>query len=488
LPDVDETEWLALAKSCQGNYGNPSSGWESRYSQLDPSTQVYGYDGFKVPIFEAEWIDIDGKKRKYFNDRYGRPQVKDLEYTDKEKSGVKKLSIRLVRHCTWVIGTDYSYEWGVVKMASRKNYSKPQLTFHVEQLLQPSIMERLVPILDQIEITFLRYQNSLAKMVENGYAINTSMLGNVTLGGGKLTEAQVIKLFKQSGFFLYQYSAGTGLYTGGAALPITPIEGGMKKRVEETMQTFTMWFGAIKSFLGIDLVALANTPVASDTAEIKQEQVQVTLDVAKPILDAVTEVKESCGESLMRRIQIGVKNDDSIRKAYAGVISKADMEALVRMASEGTQYGLKLKARPDRKAKLRFEKWVEMALQNTREQRPGINVNEAMKFGALMDAGVDMDELIQMFDYAVIKNGEQAQANSERMIAAQGEQQRQTDGQKGQLELAKIKAEAEAKIAEETVRGQVKDRQMNKEIVRDVYSSLVEASNAEEGINTSIRR
>ena len=71
-------------------------------------------------------------------------------------------------------------------MASRKNYSKPQLTFHVEQLLQPSIMERLKPIFDQIEITFLKYQNSLAKMVENGYAVNTSMLANVTLGGEKL--------------------------------------------------------------------------------------------------------------------------------------------------------------------------------------------------------------------------------------------------------------------------------------------------------------
>ena len=49
----------------------------------------------------------------------------------------------------------------------------------------------------------------------------------------------------------------------------------------------------IKTMTGIDVVALANTPVASDTKEIKQEQVQVTMDVAKPILDAVIEIKES---------------------------------------------------------------------------------------------------------------------------------------------------------------------------------------------------
>jgi len=210
--------------------------------------------------------------------------------------------------------------------------------------------------------------------------------------------------------------------------------------------------------------------------------------VAKPILDAVTEVKESCGESLMRRIQTGVKNDEGIRKAYAGVISKADMEALVRMSADGTQYGLKLKARPDRKARLRFEKWIDIALQNTREQRPGINVNEAMKFGALMDAGVDMDELVQMFDYAVIKNGEQAQANSEKMIQLQGETNAQNEKIKIEGELAKIKAEAEAKIAEEQVRGQIKQSESNKQIAADLYESLREEVAAEENINISRSR
>jgi hypothetical protein len=373
-------------------------------------------------------------------------------------------------------------------MASRKNYSKPQLTFHVEQLLQPSIMERLIPILDQIEITFLKYQNSLAKMVENGYAVNTSMLANVTLGGEKLKIPQVIRLLKQTGFLLYQYSPGTGLYTGGAATPITPFEGGMRARVQETIDTLNLWMGTIKNMTGFDLIALANTPVASDTKEVKQEQMQVTLDVAKPILDAVAEIKESTGESLMRRIQVGVKNDETIRKAYAGVISKADMETLVRMTADGTQLGLKLKPRPDRRAKLRFEKWIELALQNTREQRPGIDLNDAIYFTSQLENGADLSELEKQLEYAIEKNKEEAQANAEKMIQSQGEQQRQTDAQTMQGEMMKIKLEAEAKIAEEEKRGEIKDRQTNKELIGELLAQVNEAANAEEGINTSIKR
>ncbi len=489
LPDVPEEEWANLAKGRMGAYGNPDGEWESRYSKLDPSTYAYGYDGFKVPVFEAEWIDGDIKKRQYYIDSYGHKLVRDIDYEEQgkntEKKQAKSINIRLTRQCNWVIGTDYCFDWGVLKMASRRGYSKPQLTFHVEQLLQTSIMERLIPILDQIEITFLRYQNSLAKMVENGYAINTSMLGNVTLGGEKLKPAQVIKLFKQSGFFLYQYSAGTGLYTGGAALPITAIEGGMKNRVEETIRTLDLWLGQIKTQTGIDVVALSSQPVTVDAKEGQEVQVAVTQSILRTITKAVREVKQSTGESLMRRIQIGVRNSPEIRKAYAGVISNADMEAIVRMEAEGVQYGLSLKARPDRKARLRFDKWVDIALQNTREQRPGINVNDAMRFSQLLDAGVDLDEVIKMFDYIVIKNGEQAIKDRNESMQIQGEEQRKTDFQKAQIELEKIKAEGDIKFKEELLRGQIKQTETNKQIAADLYKSLREEVAAEDGINIS---
>ena len=492
LPDVPEDEWFQLGKASKGSYGNPGDYWETQYSKLDPSTLVYGYDGFKVPVFEAEWIDTNIKKRKYYKDRYGRQQVKDLPFdstaTDGSNKEIKNTSIRLVRQCNWVLGTDYCFDWGVVKMASRKRYSKPQLTFHVEQLLQPAIIERLVPILDQIEITFLRYQNSLAKMVENGYAVNTAMLANLNYGGEKLDSKGILRLFKETGFFLYQYSAGTGLYTGGAATPITPIEGGMKNRVEETIQTMALWIEKIKTLTGIDLIAISQQPVMVDSKEGQNEQPQITQDVLKPILDAMSEVKESVGGSIMRRAQIGIRNSDVIRKAYAGVISNADMEALVRMESDGVQYGLSLKARPDRIAKKKFERWIEIALQNTREQRPGIELPDAIRFSNLLENGADITELEQQLGYAIVKNKEESQANSEKMIGLQGEEQRKTDAQKAQIEMDKIKLEAEAKIAEEQIRGQIKDKLANKEIFSNLYAEIREAANAEMGINTSIKR
>jgi len=173
LPDVTEGEWSALAKACYTLYGNPRDRWQNFYSQIDPTTGTYRYDGFKVPVFEAEWMDTDTEKKLYYHSIRGREsiipldfgtRVKDLD-EDKKKAGasqeVKSIFKRVVRKCFWVLNTEHVFDYGLVNMASREGLSKPQLTFHVEQLLQPSLIKRMIPILDQISMMFLRWQNSL---------------------------------------------------------------------------------------------------------------------------------------------------------------------------------------------------------------------------------------------------------------------------------------------------------------------------------------
>ena len=138
--------------------------------------------------------------------------------------------------------------------------------------------------------------------------------------------------------------------------------------------------------------------------------------------------------------------------------------------------------------KRRRLKWIEIALANTREQRPGIELPDAIRFKNLLDNGADIGDLEQQLGYTIVKNKEEAQANSEKAMQIQGEENRKSQEEKIQGELAKLQAEGDLKMKEEMIRGQIKDRQSNKEIVRDLYAELREASNAEDGIQTSVRR
>lgn len=498
LPDVPEGEWAALAKACYTLYGNPRDRWQNFYSQLDPTTGTYRYDGFKVPVFEVEWMDTDTDKKLYYTSVRGRESVIELGFDSKvkeldkdrinagAKQEVKSVFKRVVRQCFWVLNTDYVFDYGIVNMASREGLSKPQLTFHVEQLLQPSLIKRMIPILDQISMMFLRWQNSLAMMIERGYAINTSMLANVTFGGNKLKPAEVLKLWQQTGRLLYSYSnTMTNSYSGGAALPVVPMEGGLGTRVDETMKALQMMFWELEKITGINPLTLGQTPDSETPASTIQASLQATNNVLKPILDAIFEIKGSAGTSMMRRIQIGIRNSAKIKEAYTGIISPTDMSAVEMMENEGVQYGLTLKPKPDAKEKLRFENWINIALQNTREQRPGIDLNDAIYFMSQLENGADLLDLEKELEYAIEKNKQEAQQNSQQMIQAQSQANAQAEQSKAQNQMAVDANVSKGKLTEEQMRGNIKDSLLTKQFNMDYLNKLRDAANAEKGITTN---
>jgi hypothetical protein len=495
LPDVPENDWYALAHAAYTLYGNPRDRWESFYSQLDPTTATYRYDGFKVPIFECQWMDTDIEKKLYYKSVRGRNSIINLDYDsevkplDQEKINaganqeIKRIYKRHVRQCFWVLNTDYVFDWGPVQMASREGLSKPHLTFHVEQLLQPSLIKRMIPILDQISMLFLRWQNSLAMMRERGYAVNVSMLANVTFGGKILKPKEVLEIWQKTGRLLYSYTnTPTGLYSGGAAIPVTEMEGGLGKRVEETMKALEMQFWELEKITGINMATLGMTPLPQTGKDTQKDTPIQTPNVLQIVINAVMEIKRSVAISLLRRTQIGLRNDEKIREAYAGVVGKQDIDALVMMEGDGVQYGIELRPRPDQAQRATFRQWIQVALQNTREQRPGIDLNDAIYFESKLNNGADLNELEKELEYAIEKNKQEAQQNSMMMIQQQAQANAQAEQSKAQGQMAIDQNVSQGKIQEESVRGNVKDSLLTKEYNMEILKQLMAGADAEDGL------
>jgi hypothetical protein len=309
------------------------------------------------------------------------------------------------------------------------------------------------------------------------------MLANVTFGGSKLKPAEVLKLWQQTGRLLYSYgNTPTGLYSGGAALPVIPMEGGLGARVEETMGALEMQFNLLERLTGINPVTLGGTPDPNAPVGTTQAAMQGTTNVLKPILDSLFEIKKSVGTSVMRRMQLGIRNSAKVREVYSGIISPSDMQALQLMEAEGVQYGIDLKPKPDAKQKMRFENWINIALQNTREQRPGIDLNDAIYFMSQLENGADLLDLEKQLEYTIEKNKQEAAQQSERMIQAQGEQNAAIQQQKDQSAAMLIQEDNKAKVTEEMVRNEGKKQNTVLEQNYNFLEGLRQAALAEEGI------
>jgi hypothetical protein len=477
---TNEDDLFKLAKDNANNFNNPSLQWGERSSMLDPASQTYLYDDLKVAVLEAYWIDTDTYKSLSYNNNSGRTMVKDIGLKDKitplTKNQIAKgkwqktseTNIRVVYQCSWIVGSDIAFDCGKMHMAARPQPSKPKLPIHAEQLLQPSIIYRLRPILDAIAIVWLQHQNDMAKMITRGYAVNMGMLMGIAMNGKQLDPAEILTMWRQTGLLFHMYGLN-GAYGGGSATPITPIEGGMGARIQETALALDTQFRLIEEVIGINPVAMGGSPTKDSQVGTTEMAMQATSNVLKPIVEGIFETKKSIGESLMLRYQIGIRVDKDLREALSGVVSPADIKTLMLAEHNGVQYGISLKPKPTDALKAQYMKYLELEVT-----KGVLSSAQGMYFVERMESGADMIDLRQEIDYAIEKATERKQQEALMTIQEQNKGNMELEQQKGQNEQAKIGAEAQAKIAEEVARGEIKMRLEKLQGNRDLVNRLME--------------
>lgn len=486
VPGLMPDQIVALAKNYKGRFGNPSR-WSDKYSALDPETGTYACEGWKVPVFYACWIDSDSHKSVHWKGAGGE-RIYDIGYDTKVKSltpnqvnkgykqDVKKTIIRQAYHCMWVVDSDIVFDFGKVHMGARPEMSKPVLPIHAEQLLQPSLIFRLKPILDQIALTWIGFQNDLANMVQRGYAINMFMLMGISMNGKELDPASILNLWKRKGLLPYMPSSN-GNYTGGMALPVTPIEGGLGQRVAETMETFNMLYKSIEDVTGINPLSLGASPDPNAPVSTSEAALRATANVLKPIADSMFELKESIATSICSRLQIGLRVSPLIRKSYAGVVPPADIQAMIFAEQGGAQYGIALRARPDEKMRAMVAEFIKLSVQNQSLTSP-----EAMWFLERLEAGEDITQLRQEIGYSIEKTQAAQQEAQTANIQAQNEGLMQLESVKAQNQAQLLQLEGQMKAQDEMMRAMGK---MKQTVLENNYKMLDQArvdSMIEDGI------
>lgn len=487
-PEVDEDTWYALAEKNKLNFSNPNLNWNDRGSLLDPTTGTYSYDCFNVPVFYAYWIDTDIYKKLYFTRTNGREGVRDIDFGYKPArltpnqaargmtQEIKSTTIRNCYKCVWVVDSDIVFEHGILEMGDRPQPSKPKIPIHVEQLTEPSIIYRLKPVFDDIALIWLNHQNAMSKQIVRGYAVNMGMLMGITLNKKNLDPADVLKKWRQSGILPYMYNYN-GQYGGGAATPITPIEGGMGNEIQNTALALETAFANIEKVVGINPMAFGATPTAETQVGTTDVAIQATLNVLRPVLHCTFEIKASAGTSMMRRMQVGLRISKDIREAYSGIVSPSDIMSMVMAEHDGVQYGMELRPKPTEGRILDLKRYMELGI------RVGdITPVEAMFFSERIEAGSDLIEIRQQIAYAVKKNQERKQAEAQANIDRQSQNLAQLEQVKSQNKQNEIMLEGKVKTQEEAVRIMGKKANALLENNFLLYQKLYEDMIEEEGL------
>lgn len=204
---------------------------------------------------------------KMYRKNFGFPQNKD-EY--KAKYGEEREVIRSdyngVYKGLWIVSSNYICDYGLMEDALYDEVTNDNVLPYV--IYAPNLkygeanstVKQMIPILNNIQINWLRFNDCLAKYIPKGAYLDLDALEDISLGkGGKnLTPKQVINLWTKRGILVGRRSK-TG-HQGAHGLPIQELQNGMSADADRFFQYILQDLGLIRDIIGLNEVTDSSTP------------------------------------------------------------------------------------------------------------------------------------------------------------------------------------------------------------------------------------
>ena len=442
-----------LAFAFSDMYGNPSnSQWgDYGYAMENAGVIGYGFDFYKVPVFDFEFIDIDNEKYIQLQNKFGNTVNKKYNGEIQDNEKLKEEQIRVVRCGKWIVGTDYLYDIGKKEYIPRDNFNKPRLSYRAIRLNTIPIIEQIKPFLDGFNLAWIKLQDHIAKAIGNGFAIDVSTLKDVSIGKDKSFDPlEVLNYYRQSGFLLYRkMKPGLSGMTKVSAPPVIPLNNNMYDNIRAQFETMNFYLQKIEDVTGLSMVALGKTAEPHTAKFNMQASLQGTSEIISNIARSVTDLQEDISVNVCYRIRSLCRVNDHIRESYENVVGKNRMKAVVDAEKNHVEYGITIFAKDITEEKQNILAMLGGSMKAPGSQETGkLDVSEAILIQDMIMQGQNFRRIGLVLGYKLRKKEQEARAIAQQNIELQGQQIQQPElikmeaqKQQQQFELTKMDKE-----------------------------------------------
>jgi hypothetical protein len=388
---ISENILCEVAEKYCGINGNPMRTNWSYYNLYENNT--WKYDDFRVPVLKTYWIDFDESKKLIYTTLEGRTRVKQIDYDEKvkekDKTKLDYTAKRKLYQCSWIIDTDYAYDFGLAYNQTKN----PKLPIQVRELRTAPLVSVLRPHIDQINLAWFKFQNALAQLRIMGYAIDIDALDNVELSSGeKLDQLTLIRMAGTIGILPFRRLRFDGSLQSMASSPVTELPSGMGKVLDDIMQVFQWEYAHIELLTGLNQTFLGGLPAPRTGKAVVEAAVNNSSNVTRPIIDCIMQLKSSLAESIANGSNVLLKTNKTAQESYAKVIGESKVEVM-KIASQHAEYGIKLEPRPTDADWAKLNEYINYALASGRDGRPTLDIGVAFQIEQLKQNGMNLKQI-----------------------------------------------------------------------------------------------
>jgi hypothetical protein len=397
---------------------------------------------------------------------------KSLEKTDEfnppANDGFERVSrsIETLYQGAKILGHDMMLQWGLATNMTRpsSNLSKVNMSYAIcaPKMYKgriESLVSRITGFADMIQLTHLKLQQVLARIVPDGVFMDVDGLAEVDLGNGTTYNPQeALNMYFQTGSIVGRSMTQDGDMNHGK-VPIQELSTSSgQQKIASLIQTYQYYLQLIRDVTGLNEARDGSMPDERSLVGLQKLAAANSNTATKHILNASLYVTIKTCENVACRLADCLEFELT-SEALKSAISSYNTGTLEDIFDLHLyDFGIYLELVPDEEEKAMLEQNIQMALQQQQ-----ITLEDAIDIRQIHNLKLAN----QFLKLRRRKKAEQDQANQERMIQAQAQAnaeqaeraamaevqknealaqtQLQIEQGKNQFEIEKLRAEAEIK-------------------------------------------
>jgi len=418
-----------------------------------------GYDENTVQVLYFEYKTYNNQVFKIKKGPNGLEKViqKSDDFNPPENDTFKKVSrsIEVLYSGAKILGTNTMLKWELSENMTRPYADTTKVEMNYV-LCAPrmyngrieSVVSKITGFADMIQITHLKLQQVMTRMVPDGVFLDVDGLAEVDLGNGtSYNPAEALNMYFQTGSVLGRSMTQDGEMNRGK-VPIqelTSSSGGAK--IQSLIQTYQYYLQMIRDVTGLNEARDGSAPSKDALVGLQKMAANQSNVATRHILQA------SCYLTLRACENISMRIADSLQFALTSnslqnSITKFNTATLLEMSTLNLHdFGIFLELEPDDEAKAQLEQNIQVALQGG-----GIDLEDAIDIRQIKNLQLANEMLKnrrkkkqEAARQAQLENIQaQADANaqaSERAAMAEAQKQQIVTAEKVSLEQAKSQFE-----------------------------------------------
>lgn len=448
----EDLKRIAQESSKWDTYQGVKGTFNSNNTNFDGNTATLLYFAYKTD----KTITYKKKKTALGNDKVIQKDPDFNPENTEDRFEVLSRKIDVWYEGVLVLGTQYVLKWEVMK-----NMVRPKSA--IQKVLAPfvvsapkmyrgqidSLVKRMIPFADQIQLIHLKLQQVASKMIPDGIFLDLDGLSAINLGNGNTyTPQEAINMYFQTGSVLGRSMNEQGEFNNGR-IPVQELtSSGANAKISSLISMYNYNLSMIRSVTGLNEARDGSMPDPDSLVGVQKLAALNSNTATRHILKSKLFLTQRIAECISYRVSDILEYSD-MKEDFVKAIGRNSVELLDEIKELNLyDFGIYIELHPDEEEKNMLEQNIQMSISAGK-----IDIDDAIDIRGIKNVKIasqllkvrkrrkqKMDHKRQQENIAL-----QAEANQQATLTAEQAKQQTMYAEAGaEAEIVKLKAELEA--------------------------------------------